>query len=116
MGRGFPDTARPTRRRQARAAPPLPGRIWQPRGMPHTVRTARPDEVGTVLRAYDWLFAPPGSIPELWDPKRAAETLEWILAAEDATVLVVEDGGAPAGGCTRARARPPTSGMRPAAG
>ena len=74
--------------------------MWQPRGMPHPVRTARREELGAVLEAYEWLFAAPGSVPALWDREQARATLEWTLAAEDATVLVVAGDDGLAGFCT----------------
>ncbi len=35
------------------------------------VREAVPGEVERVLGMYEWLFAPPGSVPPQWDPERA---------------------------------------------
>jgi len=66
-----------------------------------TIRAAREDEVNALLRAYEWLFAPPGSMPAGWDPARGAGALRWLIAADDAEVLVADAGdGALAGLCT----------------
>ena len=67
------------------------------------IRASRPDEAPALLAAYEWLFAPPGSRPALWDRARAEATLRELAAADDAAVLVAEDedrGGAIAGLCT----------------
>lgn len=64
------------------------------------IRAARPDEAAIVVGCYDWLFAPPGSQPPMWDPE-AAEARLRTAAASDATevfVAVVDD--AIAGFCT----------------
>lgn len=69
--------------------------------MAHRIRPARHAEADAVLAAYEWLFAPPGSRPALWDPVRARETLAWLIDADTATVLVAEaDGGVLVGLCT----------------
>ncbi len=57
-------------------------RIWQPAGMEHRVRPARHEEVGALLAAYQWLFAPPGSQPAQWHPERARETLTFLIDAD----------------------------------
>ena len=76
-------------------------RICQPRGMSHTLRPARHEDVDPMLAAYEWLFAPPGSQPAQWHPERARETLAWLVDADVATVLVAEAGpGALVGLCT----------------
>ena len=49
---------------------------------------------------YDWLFAPPGSIPPAWDERRAAVALGQAIDSHDACVLVADDGGDLIGFCT----------------
>ena len=57
------------------------------------VRPALADEVERVLGMYEWLFAPPGSLPPGWDPKRARTAIGEAIAADASTVLVAEDSG-----------------------
>ena len=44
------------------------------------VREAVPGEVERVLGMYEWLFAPPGSVPPRWDPERAREAIADAIA------------------------------------
>ena len=60
--------------------------------MAHAVRAARHAEIPELLAAFEWLFAPPGARPALYDPERARVTLAWTIDAEEATVLVAEAG------------------------
>jgi GNAT superfamily N-acetyltransferase len=55
------------------------------------IRAARPDEVPTLVAAYQWLFDPPGSQPPMWDPARAALRLEAAIDDQNADVLVPDD-------------------------
>jgi GNAT superfamily N-acetyltransferase len=64
------------------------------------IRPARPDDVDAVVAGYDWLFAPPGSVPGAWDPQAAAARLSAAIAGDDAEVLVAVDDGAVVGLCT----------------
>ena len=64
------------------------------------LRAARPDEAEAVLAAYEWLFAPPGSQPPMWDPAKAAARLAAAAASESAEVLIADIDGAIAGICT----------------
>jgi len=64
------------------------------------IRRARPDEIAPLVGAYDWLFAPPGSMPPQWDPDRAAERLAALVAAADGEVFVADEGGEIVGICT----------------
>jgi GNAT superfamily N-acetyltransferase len=62
------------------------------------VRAAEPGDIGALIAAYEWLFAPPGSVPSAWDERRAAVALRQAMDSHDAAVLVAEDGvGAIAG-------------------
>jgi GNAT superfamily N-acetyltransferase len=56
----------------------------------HTVRPAAPEEVERVLGMYEWLFAPPGSVPGLWDAERARRAIAETIAGERSTMLVAE--------------------------
>jgi GNAT superfamily N-acetyltransferase len=64
------------------------------------IRAARADEVAALVAAYEWLFAPPGSRPPMWDPDAAARRLRALIAADDGEVLVADDDGAIVGICT----------------
>ena len=39
---------------------------------------------------YEWLFAPPGSVPPAWDPGHAREALLEAIAGEQSTILIAE--------------------------
>ena len=56
------------------------------------IRAARPEDVSPLISAYRWLFAPPGSVPPLWDERRAAVALRQAMDSHDAAVLVAVDG------------------------
>lgn len=64
------------------------------------VREAVPAEVERVLGMYEWLFAPPGSVPPRWDPERARAAIADAIADEAAAVLVSEHRGELLGLCT----------------
>jgi GNAT superfamily N-acetyltransferase len=65
------------------------------------IRAAREDEVEHLIPLYEWLFAPPGSVPSQWDPRRAAAALRQAIDSHDACVLVAEaDDGELVGFCT----------------
>ena len=64
------------------------------------IRAARPDEIDDVVAAYDWLFAPPGSQPPMWDAAHAAARLARAIGADDAEVFVADTEGSLAGFCT----------------
>jgi GNAT superfamily N-acetyltransferase len=64
------------------------------------VREAVPGEVERVLGMYEWLFAPPGSVPPRWDPERAREAIADAIADPSAAVLVAEHRGDLLGLCT----------------
>ncbi len=54
------------------------------------IRAARLGEEEALIPLYEWLFAPPGSQPGAWDPKRAAVALRQAIESHDASVLVAE--------------------------
>jgi GNAT superfamily N-acetyltransferase len=64
------------------------------------VREAVAGEVERVLGMYEWLFAPPGSLPPSWDPERARGAIGAAIADEEAAVLVAEHRGDLLGLCT----------------
>jgi GNAT superfamily N-acetyltransferase len=66
----------------------------------HAVRAASSDEVERVLGMYEWLFAPPGSLPPGWDPDRARGAIAEAIADEDSTILVAEHRGELLGFCS----------------
>lgn len=66
----------------------------------HTIRAAVPDEVERVLGMYEWLFAPPGSLPPDWDPARAREAISEAIAGRQSTLLVAEHRGELLGFCS----------------
>ena len=57
------------------------------------VREAREEEIERVLGMYEWLFAPPGSLPPSWDPEHAREALAEAISDERSAVLVAEHRG-----------------------
>jgi GNAT superfamily N-acetyltransferase len=61
------------------------------------IRPARPDEIDELVAAYDWLFAPPGSEPPMWDAAAAAVRLAGAIAGDRAEVLLADVDGAVAG-------------------
>jgi GNAT superfamily N-acetyltransferase len=64
------------------------------------VSAAELGDLHQVLPMYEWLFAPPGSRPPMWDPPRAAAALEQAIASDDAVVLVATLMGEFVGVCT----------------
>lgn len=65
------------------------------------IRAAKADEAPRLPSLYEWLFAPPGSIPPAWDERRAVVALRDAIDSDDACVLVAEErGGALIGICT----------------
>src|SRR3954447_5171066 len=64
------------------------------------VREALPEEVERVLGMYEWLFAPPGSVPPRWDPERARRVIAAANTDESSVVLVAEHRAELLGLCT----------------
>lgn len=54
------------------------------------IRAAELSDVQALIAAYEWLFAPPGSVPPAWDERRAAVALKQAIESHDAAVLVAE--------------------------
>ncbi len=54
------------------------------------IRPAVAGEVDSLVAAFEWLFAPPGSRPRQWDPGRAAARLRRAIES-DASELFVAD-------------------------
>jgi GNAT superfamily N-acetyltransferase len=61
--------------------------------MDTTIRAATPGEEREILAMYEWLFAPPGVMPDAWNEKRAAVALREATESHHSVVLVAEDGG-----------------------
>jgi GNAT superfamily N-acetyltransferase len=68
--------------------------------MSATIREAITGEEEGILAMYEWLFAPPGSMPSSWDPKHARLALDEAIVSPDSQVFVAEDGEALVGFCT----------------
>ena len=49
---------------------------------------------------YEWLFAPPGSLPPRWDPEWAAEAIRRTIADDESVALVAEHRSDLLGFCT----------------
>ena len=64
------------------------------------VRAATHEDIDRVIPMYDWLFAPPGSVPGAWDERRAAVALGDAIDSHDAAILVADDAGELVGLCT----------------
>jgi GNAT superfamily N-acetyltransferase len=64
------------------------------------IRSATHDEVSALVGAYEWLFAPPGAQPPMWDPERAAERLGALISDAEGEVFVADHDGAVVGICT----------------
>ena len=65
-----------------------------------TIRAAGPNDVDHLVRAYEWLFAPPGSRPARWDPVAAAERLRSTISSADAEAIIGDQDGTVVGLCT----------------
>jgi GNAT superfamily N-acetyltransferase len=66
-----------------------------------SIRFAKPGEEERLLGLYEWLFAPPGTRPPQWDPRRAAGALSEAIASPAAAILLAEaDSGELLGICT----------------
>jgi GNAT superfamily N-acetyltransferase len=63
------------------------------RPMEFEVRAANVEDVEAIVPLYEWLFAPPGSLPESWDTKRAAVALRGAIESHDSVVLVADEAG-----------------------
>jgi GNAT superfamily N-acetyltransferase len=64
------------------------------------IRAADRGEERALIPLYEWLFAPPGSVPVQWEPKRAEVALRQAIESHDACVLVAVDGEEIVGICT----------------
>ncbi len=68
--------------------------------MSAAIREAIAGEEERVVALYEWLFAPPGSRPEQWDPGQARLRLTEAILSPQSAVFVADDGGALVGWCT----------------
>jgi GNAT superfamily N-acetyltransferase len=64
------------------------------------VREAQPAEVERVLGMYEWLFAPPGSVPPRWDAERARAAIAQAIEDPASAVIIAEHRGDLLGLCT----------------
>ena len=64
------------------------------------IREAVPDEVERVLGMYEWLFAPPGSMPPRWTADRARAAIADAIENPSSALLVAEQRGELVGLCT----------------
>lgn len=65
-----------------------------------TVRAAELADIERITPMYEWLFAPPGSRPVGWDPRRAVERLGRAVRADSSVVLIATLGDKLVGFCT----------------
>jgi GNAT superfamily N-acetyltransferase len=63
------------------------------------IRAATPDEAAAALPAYEWLFAPPGSVPPGWDDAAASKRLRAVAESDRAELLLAYAGDEVAGLC-----------------
>jgi GNAT superfamily N-acetyltransferase len=68
--------------------------------MDATVREARVGEEDQILPLWEWLFAPPGEKPDVWDPAHAREAITEAIVAPQSAILVADEGGRLVGFCT----------------
>jgi GNAT superfamily N-acetyltransferase len=64
------------------------------------IRHAHPDEAEDLLRAYEWLFAPPGQRPPGWDREAAVERLRHGMDLAEAAILIAVSDREIVGLCT----------------
>ena len=64
------------------------------------VRAASPDEAEAIVRCYQWLFAPPGSVPPGWDPAVAVERVRLTIAGDQSVMLIAVAGERIVGICS----------------
>jgi GNAT superfamily N-acetyltransferase len=65
-----------------------------------TIRAATPEDADRVVRAYEWLFEPPGTRPSQWDERRAAAALRRVIAGNREIILVAQTDVELAGICS----------------
>jgi GNAT superfamily N-acetyltransferase len=64
------------------------------------IREASPAEVERVLGMYEWLFAPPGSVPPRWDADHARAAIAQAIGDAKSAVLIAEHRSDLLGLCT----------------
>lgn len=64
------------------------------------IRPLAAEDVDAVVAACNWLFAPPASVPDLWDPAAARGRLVQLCDATSSTAFVAELDGNVIGFCT----------------
>lgn len=64
------------------------------------VREARVGEEDQILPLWEWLFAPPGEKPDLWDPVHARRAITEAIVSPRSAILVADEGGRLVGFCS----------------
>jgi GNAT superfamily N-acetyltransferase len=64
------------------------------------IRPARPGDAPALVDSYEWLFAPPGTKPGVWDPALAQDRLSGLIGSAHGSVFVAESDGAIVGVCS----------------
>ncbi|MEU0096364.1 GNAT family N-acetyltransferase [Kribbella sp. NPDC006257] len=64
------------------------------------VRSATPEDIPQLVDAYQWLFAPPGTTPQDWDPKTATDRIARTIEGQGSNLLVAVDGDEVVGFCS----------------
>jgi GNAT superfamily N-acetyltransferase len=64
------------------------------------IRPITGEDVDAVVAACAWLFAPPASVPDLWDPLAARERLVRLCTAPRSIAFVADLDGGIIGFCT----------------
>src|SRR5439155_22096315 len=57
------------------------------------VRAATAEDISSLIAAYEWLFAPPGSRPPGWDERRAAVVSREAISSRVSVVLDADTAG-----------------------
>jgi GNAT superfamily N-acetyltransferase len=65
-----------------------------------TLGPATRDHAAAIVRAFEWLFAPPGSKPADWDEDQALRRAREVITNENSDVLVAELAGELVGFCS----------------
>jgi GNAT superfamily N-acetyltransferase len=65
-----------------------------------TIRPIEPHDTEEIVAACAWLFMPPASVPDLWNPAAAAQRLNLLCGAQRSAAFVAELDGKIIGFCT----------------
>ena len=64
------------------------------------IREARVGEEDQILPLWEWLFAPPGQKPDVWDPEHAHRAITEAIVSPQSTIFVADEDGRLVGFCT----------------